>query len=142
MKSQKNYCFAIKDELNTDVRCDFYLPGYLYRIEIITDGPRDAKAEINETPSVRLLHGAKKTRPIKLADPINRPENGFKDTGTDIFLKSGKCLNGIDGVLLTNTKDQSINSNWKIGKIAAYLCRKLKADSSGADQVGFHSTIK
>ena len=50
-QSHKNYCFAIKDELNTDVRCDFYLPGNLYRIEIITDGPRDAKAEISEAPS-------------------------------------------------------------------------------------------
>ena len=50
-QSLKNYCFAIKDELNTDVRCDFYLPGNLYRIEIITDGPRDAKAEISEAPS-------------------------------------------------------------------------------------------
>ena len=51
LRSLKNYCFAIKDELNTDVRCDFYLPGNLYRIEIITDGPRDAKAEISEAPS-------------------------------------------------------------------------------------------
>ena len=53
-KSQKNYCFAIKDELNTDVRCDFYLPGNLYRIEIITDGPRDAEAEISEVPSGKV----------------------------------------------------------------------------------------
>ena len=182
-KSQKNYCFAIKDELNTDVRCDFYLPGNLYRIEIITDGPRDAKAEISEVPSgwasnasriflacwlqkwcwwqflvtrhqhrcttladfyptkVRLLHGAKKTRHIKLSQPINRPENGFQETGTDIFLKPGKRLNGIDGILLTNTKDPKIISNWKIGKISAYLCRKLKADASGADQGGFHSNV-
>ena len=86
-----------------------------------------------------MLHGAKKTRPIKLSNPINRPENGFKGTGTDIFLKPGKRLNGIDGVLLTNTKDQTINSNWKIGKISAYMCRKLKADASGADQESFHS---
>ena len=89
--------------------------------------------------TVRLLHGTKKTRQIKLSKPINRPENGFKGTGTDIFLKPGKRLNGIDGILLTNTKDQNIISNWKIGKISAYLCRKLKADASGADQVGFHS---
>ena len=86
-----------------------------------------------------MLHGTKKTRHIKLTKPINRPENGFKETGTDIFLKPGKRLNGIDGILLTNTKDQKIISNWKIGKISAYLCRKLKTDSSGADQVGFHS---
>ena len=51
LKSKQQYCFSIKDELNTDVRCDFYLPGYLYRIELITDGPRDAKDEISDTPS-------------------------------------------------------------------------------------------
>ena len=122
----KQYSFTLRDQLNEDYKTAYFLPGSLYKFEITTTKGRNGEKEKEQIPTVQVLHEQDHTVPLPLNNPIGDPfKEPFIRPGVDVFVLAGKRLPKIDGLVITNTKE-NYGTRWKIERIACYICHSIR----------------